>query len=64
MQTEPLEALWDQYCCQLLAFIRRRVSDEAEAEDLLQEVFTGLLPALLLLQPGRKTSQAGLSRPV
>jgi RNA polymerase sigma-70 factor (ECF subfamily) len=39
MQTQTLETLWDQYCCRLLAFIRSRVSDEAEAEDILQEVF-------------------------
>jgi RNA polymerase sigma-70 factor, ECF subfamily len=34
-----LEAIWNEYCCRLLAFLRGRVSDEAEAEDLLQEVF-------------------------
>lgn len=39
MQTQTLETLWEQYCCRLLAFIRSRVSDEAEAEDILQEVF-------------------------
>jgi len=39
MNENHLELLWDQYCCRLLAFIRRRVSDEAEAEDILQEVF-------------------------
>ena len=39
MASEPLEALWEQYCHRLLAFIRRRVSDEADAEDILQEVF-------------------------
>jgi RNA polymerase sigma-70 factor (ECF subfamily) len=39
MQTEILETLWDRYCCRLLAFIRSRVSEEAEAEDILQEVF-------------------------
>jgi RNA polymerase sigma-70 factor, ECF subfamily len=33
------ESIWDDYCCRLLNFIRGRVSDEAEAEDLLQEVF-------------------------
>jgi RNA polymerase sigma-70 factor (ECF subfamily) len=39
VQSAPLDMLWDQYCCRLLAFIRRRVSDDAEAEDILQEVF-------------------------
>ena len=39
MQTETLETLWERYSCRLLAFIRSRVSDEAEAEDILQEVF-------------------------
>ncbi len=34
-----LEALWERYCCQLEAFIRRRVASEVDAEDLLQEVF-------------------------
>lgn len=38
--THPdLETLWEQYCCRLLSFIRGRVEDEAEAEDILQEVF-------------------------
>lgn len=39
MQNEELKALWARYCCRLLAFIRRRVADESEAEDILQEVF-------------------------
>jgi RNA polymerase sigma-70 factor (ECF subfamily) len=39
MNTNHLEILWEQYCCRLLAFIRRRVADEADAEDILQEVF-------------------------
>jgi RNA polymerase sigma-70 factor (ECF subfamily) len=38
-QKLPLELLWDQYSQRLLAFIRRRVGDEIEAEDILQEVF-------------------------
>jgi len=37
--TIQLEALWQQYCCQLKAFIHSRVSDEDEVEDILQEVF-------------------------
>jgi RNA polymerase sigma factor (sigma-70 family) len=39
VQSDHLERLSEQYCCRLLAFIRRRVSDEADAEDILQEVF-------------------------
>jgi RNA polymerase sigma-70 factor, ECF subfamily len=39
MRSESLETIWGQYCCKLEAFIRSRVSDEAEAEDILQEVF-------------------------
>jgi RNA polymerase sigma-70 factor (ECF subfamily) len=36
---EPLDRVWDQYSHRLKAFIRSRVADEAEAEDILQEVF-------------------------
>ena len=36
---EHLERLWDQYSHRLLAFIRSRVSNDADAEDILQEVF-------------------------
>jgi RNA polymerase sigma-70 factor (ECF subfamily) len=39
VQSQPIELLWDQYCCRLLAFIRRRVANDADAEDILQEVF-------------------------
>lgn len=39
MRTDHLEKLWTDYCCRLLAFIRGKVSDEADAEDILQEVF-------------------------
>ena len=39
MQNEQLKELWERYCCRLLAFIRRRIDDESEAEDILQEVF-------------------------
>jgi RNA polymerase sigma-70 factor (ECF subfamily) len=37
--TIDLETLWHQYCCRLEAFIRSRVSDEGDVEDLLQEIF-------------------------
>ena len=36
---DNLELFWDQYSSRLRAFIRSRVSDEAETEDILQEVF-------------------------
>jgi RNA polymerase sigma-70 factor (ECF subfamily) len=36
---EPIEALWNQYSRRLGTFIRGRVEDDAEAEDILQEVF-------------------------
>ncbi|HEY4722342.1 MAG TPA: RNA polymerase sigma factor SigZ, partial [Anaerolineae bacterium] len=36
---DHLEILWDQYSHRLGAFIRSRVWDDAEAEDILQEVF-------------------------
>jgi RNA polymerase sigma-70 factor, ECF subfamily len=39
MQNEELKVLWERYCCRLLAFIRARIADESEAEDILQEVF-------------------------
>jgi RNA polymerase sigma-70 factor (ECF subfamily) len=39
MLTDNLEAIWDHFCCRLLAFIHSRVSDAADAEDILQEVF-------------------------
>lgn len=38
-QVEPLEILWVRYRARLLSFIRRRVSNDADAEDILQEVF-------------------------
>jgi RNA polymerase sigma-70 factor (ECF subfamily) len=37
--SDNLELLWDQYSRRLGAFIRSRVSDDGEAEDILQEVF-------------------------
>jgi RNA polymerase sigma-70 factor (ECF subfamily) len=36
---DHLELLWDQYSRRLLAFIRSRVGNDADAEDILQEVF-------------------------
>jgi RNA polymerase sigma-70 factor (ECF subfamily) len=39
MQADHLEGVWNEYSSRLLAFIRGRVSNETEAEDILQEVF-------------------------
>jgi hypothetical protein len=36
---KPLEPVWDRHAHRLRAFIRRRVGDDAEADDILQEVF-------------------------
>ncbi len=37
--THTLENIWHDFAGQLRAFIRRRVADDAEAEDILQDVF-------------------------
>lgn len=34
-----IESLWESYCCRLRDFIRSRVANDADAEDILQEVF-------------------------
>lgn len=39
MESSNLESVWEAYCCRLLSFLRGRVGDDAEADDLLQEVF-------------------------
>ena len=49
-RTGTLEALWDRYCCRLLAFIRKRVADAHDAEDLLQEVFIRVHQGLCCLR--------------
>ena len=40
--TQALEQIWNELAGKLRAFIRRRVSDDAEAEDILQDVFLKL----------------------
>lgn len=40
--THALEQIWHDFAAQLRAFIRRRVADDAEAEDILQDVFLKL----------------------
>jgi RNA polymerase sigma-70 factor (ECF subfamily) len=54
MEPSTLESIWDTYCCRLLAFLTSRVSDVAEAEDLLQEVFIRVHYHLCCLPPPEK----------
>lgn len=39
---DTLEKIWNDFAGQLRTFIRRRVADDAEAEDILQDVFLKL----------------------
>jgi len=43
---EQLDAFYEEWFRRLYAFIRRRVSDRSEAEDLTQEVFVAALTSL------------------
>lgn len=52
--SSDLESIWEQYCCRLLAFIRGRVPDESQAEDILQEVFIRVHRHLCCLPPPGK----------
>jgi RNA polymerase sigma-70 factor, ECF subfamily len=45
-----VEAVWDRYAARLLAFIRGRVSDPHDAEDLLQEAFLRIHRGLCCLR--------------
>jgi RNA polymerase sigma-70 factor (ECF subfamily) len=54
MTISNLEPIWEQYCCRLLAFIRSRVSDDNEAEDILQDVFLRVHNHLCCLPPPEK----------
>ncbi len=57
MENERVEKIWDQYAGRLLAFIRGRVPDGAEAEDILQEVFIRIHRNLCCKpEPGRMES--------
>lgn len=49
-----VEHIWRTYHKQLLSFIRKRVSDSALAEDLLQEVFIKIHNNIDTLQEGKK----------
>ncbi|HSV93065.1 MAG TPA: sigma factor, partial [Desulfobacterales bacterium] len=39
MEADHLEQIWHDYAARLKAFIRGRIGDAAEADDVLQEVF-------------------------
>jgi RNA polymerase sigma-70 factor, ECF subfamily len=54
MQADHLEALWERYCCQILGFIRKRVADQHDAEDLLQEAFLRIHQGLCCLREWSK----------
>lgn len=54
MEPAKLESIWNEYCCRLLAFLRSRISDDSEAEDLLQEVFIRVHHHLCCLPPPGK----------
>ena len=49
-----IESVWNEYYDQLLRFIRRRVSDKATAEDLLQNVFLKMLTNIESLKDSTK----------
>jgi RNA polymerase sigma-70 factor (ECF subfamily) len=50
IESKHLELLWKKYADRLLGFIRSRVSDPDEAEDLLQEVFIRVHRGLCCIQ--------------
>jgi RNA polymerase sigma-70 factor, ECF subfamily len=50
MRSEHLELVWKEYGHRLLGFIKGKVSDPEEAEDILQEVFIRVHTGLCCLQ--------------
>jgi RNA polymerase sigma factor (sigma-70 family) len=50
-QDQRLSSVFESEKRRLLAFIRRRIPDEVDAEDLLQEVFYELVEAYRLMKP-------------
>ena len=54
MISSDLEIIWKQYCCHLLRFIRSRVSDDDQAEDILQDVFLRVHNHLCCMPPPEK----------
>jgi RNA polymerase sigma factor (sigma-70 family) len=55
-QDQRLSEVFDREKGRLRNFIRRRVTDEAEAEDILQEVFYELIEAYRLMKPIEQVS--------
>uniref|UniRef100_UPI0032172824 RNA polymerase sigma factor SigZ n=1 Tax=uncultured Draconibacterium sp. TaxID=1573823 RepID=UPI0032172824 len=49
-----IETIWNEYYDQLLLFIRKRVSDKDEAEDILQNVFLKILTNINSLKDSTK----------
>lgn len=49
-----IEFIWNEYYDQLLLFIRKRVSDKATAEDILQNVFMKMLTHIDSLKDSTK----------
>src|SRR6266705_944699 len=50
-QNQRLSTLFESERRRLLAFIRRRIPDEVDAEDLVQDVFSELIEAYRLMKP-------------
>ena len=50
-QDQRLSWAFEQERRRLLAFIRRRIPDEIDAEDLLQDVFYELVAAYRMMKP-------------
>lgn len=50
-QDQPLSWVFESERRRLLAFIRRRIPDEIDAEDLLQEVFCEFVEAYRMMKP-------------
>lgn len=55
-QDQRISETVDQEQSRLLNFIRRRVSDQGDAEDILQDVFFELVEAYRVIQPERVTA--------
>ena len=51
---KQMEEIWREYQEALRAFVRRRVADEAAADDILQEVFLKMNSGLAALRDGTK----------
>lgn len=54
MIPSEFEPIWETYRCRLLGFIHKRVEDDDQAEDLLQEVFLRVHNHLCCMPPPEK----------